>query len=156
MAASRHPAGSGRPPLALRRFLRTRQPVKRRKYPRTSEGVQFRHPTQLLQAPLVCVCALVRMSLPLKGLRPRYKPSNTSVQSDANALLLGKVLTSTDRRAYDLPRRRVSLRRVPSRRQERRVPKWSVTTKARFSIFLLKPVCQLRKPAHLHFRIRVA
>src|SRR5205809_4919036 len=123
MTANDPLARSGHTLLALRRSLETRQPAKRRKYPRTSQEGRSRQVRRLVQAPLSCVRALVRMALPLKGLRLRYKPSNTSVQSNANALLLGKVLASTDRRAYDLPRRRVRLRRVPSRRQERRVPR---------------------------------
>src|SRR6266851_6251127 len=119
MTANDHLARSGHTLLALRLSLETHRPAKRRKYPRTSQEGRSRQLRRLVQAPLLCVRALVRMALPLKGLRPRYKPSNIDAQSNANALLSGKVLASTDRRAYNLPRGGVRLRRVPSRRQGR-------------------------------------
>src|SRR5229473_2776734 len=100
MTANDHLARSGHTLLALRLSLETHRPAKRRKYPRTSQEGRSRQLRRLVQAPLLCVRALVRMALPLKGLRPRYKPSNIDAQSNANALLSGKVLASTDRRAY--------------------------------------------------------
>src|SRR5436309_8437433 len=117
MTANDPLARSGHTLLALRRSLETRQPAKRRKYPRTSQEGLSRQVRRLVQAPLLCVRALVRMALPLKGLRLRYKPSNTSVQSNANALLLGKVLASTDRRAYNLPALRKTVNATASARE---------------------------------------
>src|SRR2546422_9465085 len=116
MTANDPLAKSGHTLLALRRSLETRQPAKRRKYPRTSQEGRSRQVRRLVQAPLLCVRALVRMALPLKGLRLRYKPSNIGAQLNANALLSGKVLALTDRRAYNLLRGEVRLRRSEERR----------------------------------------
>src|SRR5207245_9409551 len=100
MTANDPLARSGHTLLALRRSLETRQPAKRRKYPRTSQEGRSRQVRRLVQAPLLCVPALVRMALPLKGLRVRYKLSHIGARSAANALVSGKVLALSVRRAY--------------------------------------------------------